>query len=159
MAAYLQTLNATAAARAAGYSEKTAESQGSRLLSNAKVRQAIDEALARRAARVEVKADDVLRELLRVATVDLGAAFAPDGKLLPLKDMPVDVRRALASVEVTTIGGEEGVAQLSKVKFWDKTRALELLGKHLKLFTDKLEVEGKLTLAQLVEAAAKPEGS
>jgi phage terminase small subunit len=46
-----------------------------------------------------------------------------------------------------------------KVKFWDKVKGLELLGKHLKLFTEKVEHSGSLTLEQLVLASMKkPEG-
>lgn len=156
VAEYLKDLNATQAAVRSGYSGKTAESQGSRLLSNAKVAAEISAALARRAERVEVKADDVLRELLRLAMVDISEAFGADGQLKPLHEMSPDVRRAIAGVEVQTIGNEdEGLVRLHKVKFWDKTKSLELLGKHLKLFTEKLEVSGKLTLEQLVERAAK----
>lgn len=154
VAAYLVSLNATQAAIAAGYSEKTAHSAGPRLLGNVDVKRAIDEALARRAERVEVKADDVLRELLRLATVDIGQAFDAEGKLKPLHEMPADVRRALAGVEVTS---HADVGTLTKVKFWDKTRALELLGKHLKLFTEKVEHDVTDSFAALLLEAQKRE--
>lgn len=158
---YLVDLNATQAAIRAGYSAKTAHAQGPRLLENVEVAAAIDEALKRRAERVEVKQDDVLRELMRLALVDIGEAFDDAGRLKPLKDIPPDVRRAIAGIEVfeeTASDGEGGrctVGQVRKVKFWDKTRGLELLGKHLKLFTDRLEVEGKLTLEQLINRAVE----
>lgn len=158
---YLLDLSATDAACRAGYSRKTAESQGSRLLSNVKVREAIDAALAARSERVEVKADDVLRELLRLARVDLGEAFDKDGRLKAVHSIPPDVRRAIAGIEVEELFEGHGpdrvqTGHVRKVKFWEKTKALELLGKHLKLFTDKLEVSGRLTLEQLVEASTKP---
>lgn len=153
VAEYLKDLNATQAASRAGYAHP--DTQGPRLLENVGVRAAIDEALKRRAERVEVTQDDVLRELLRLATCDIGQAFDAQGKLKPLHEMSPDVRRALAGVEVTTIGGEDGVAQLSKVKFWDKTKALELLGKHLGLFIERHQHDVTDSFAALLAEATR----
>jgi phage terminase small subunit len=129
-------------------------------LGKVRVRQAIQEAQARRAARVEVQADDVLRELLRIARADIAQAFDESGALLPVQEMPEDVRRAIASIEVEQVGGDDGaVSFVKKVRFWDKSKGLELLGKHLKLFTDKVELSGKVTLEQLVLGSfEKPPG-
>jgi hypothetical protein len=117
-----------------------------------------------------VKQDDVLRELLRFALLDVGQAFGADGRLLPLQDMPEDVRRAIAGVEVEELFEGRGedrkqVGWVRKVKFWDKPRGLELLGKHLGMFADKLHVTATVTHVhrpQLLErisaalAAAQP---
>jgi phage terminase small subunit len=141
---YIKDLNATQAAIRAGYSKLTADTQGPRLLGNVGVRKAIDSALAEREVRTQIKADDVLKELHRLATVDVGDAFDDMGRLLPFKDMPRDVRRAIAGVDVEELWGPDGGAQLGvirKVKFWPKSNALEQLGKHLKLFTDVMEVK------------------
>lgn len=163
VAEYLVDLNATQAAIRAGYSENTAESQGSRLLSVAKVRAAVDAAMQRRSQRVEVKADDVLRELMRLAFVDLGKAYREDGTLLPIHEIPEDVRRAMAGLEVDEIWegfGEDRrqVGVTRKVKFIDKARALELLGKNLKLFTDKVEHSGGVSVA-VIDPYAKGGGA
>lgn len=64
---YLVDLNATQAAIRAGYSPKTAKVQGSRLLTKADVAAAVETGRAQRAERVEVKADDVLRDITRIA--------------------------------------------------------------------------------------------
>ena len=64
---YLVDLNATQAAIRAGYSRKTAKVQGSRLLTNADVAAAVESGIAARAARVEVKADSVLRDVERLS--------------------------------------------------------------------------------------------
>lgn len=151
-AEYLKDLNATAAAIRAGYSPRSAEVAGSRMLRNRKVSQVVEEALARRQERIEVKSDDILRELLRLATTDIGKAFDEHGRMLPLKDMPEDVRRAISGLEVTSLGDGE-VGTVTKVKFWDKVRGLELLGKHLKLFTEKVEHSATESFAALVLAA------
>jgi phage terminase small subunit len=138
---YLKDLNATQAAIRAGYSPKTAETQGSRLFRNVQVSKAISEALARRSARVEVKSDDILRELMRLAMVDIGQAFDEEGKFKALHEMPEDVRRAISGIEVDELFEGSGrdrtqVGWTKKIKFWDKVRGLELLGKHVKLFTE-----------------------
>jgi phage terminase small subunit len=145
---FLVDLNATQAAIRAGYSEHTAESQGSRLLSNAKVKAVVDAAIAARAARVEVKADDVLRELIRLFSVDIGKAFDINGKLLPIHDIPEDVRRAIASVESEELFEGRGESRtrtgdLVKVKLHDKNTAVANALRHLGLLTDRTELSGK----------------
>lgn len=154
---YLVDLNGKQAAIRAGYAAASAEVQASRLLRNAQVKAAVDEALAARAERVEVKADDVLRELLRLARVDIGEAFDEHHNLRPLKEMSAEVRRAIAGIEITALGGEK-VGSITKVKFWPKVQALELLGKHLKLFTEKHEHSGETGLTVVVQSLAEGKG-
>lgn len=145
---YLVDLNATQAAIRASYSPRTAEKIGSENLKKPEIARAIAEALKRRADRVEVKQDDVLRELLRIMSCDIGHAFDDAGRLRPLKEMPEDVRRVISGVEVTQLFDGTGAdryhsGDLLKVKFWDKTKAIELAGKHLALFTERHEHTGK----------------
>lgn len=154
VAEYLKDLNATQAAIRAGYSEATAGAIGAENLTKPEIRRAVDEALQRRAERVEVKADDVLRELLRLAMVDVGEAFDEHGQLKALKDMTPDVRRAIAAIEVED--REDG--RVRKVRFWDKKGALELLGKHLKLFTEKIEHSADSSFADMLKAARERAG-
>lgn len=143
---YLIDKSAGPAAERAGYSKKSAYTVGPRLLRNAHVRAAIDEALAAQEKRTLVTADRVLQELARIALFDPKDLFDADGNLLDLKDMPEDARRAVASVEVETEVAESGkhrgerLSVVSKVKLWDKPKALELIGRHLKMFVDKLEL-------------------
>lgn len=157
---YLVDLNATQAAIRAGYSGDTAAAIGAENLRKPHIRSLIDAALEKREQKLELKAERLLQELLRIGLVDIGQAFNDEGGLRKLKDMPEDVRRAISGIEVEELfegRGEdrEHVGQLRKVKFWDKTRGLELLGKHLKLFTDRVEHSGGLTLEQLVTGSLK----
>jgi phage terminase small subunit len=161
VAEYLKDLNATKAAIRAGYSAASAHSCGPRLLENADVATAIASAIERRSQRVEIKADDILRELYRLATVDLGGAIdQATGRLLPLHEMPEDVRRAISSIETEELWegrGEdrERLGDLVKVKFWDKKAALELLGKHVGIFVDRSEVTLKSALSDVETAELK----
>lgn len=94
--------------------------------------------------RAELRAADVLEEIRKVAFVDLSTAYDDDGKLLPLKEMPADVRRSLVSMETQGIKLTDDTAvMVTKVKLADKLRALEMLAKHFKLLTDVQEVSGK----------------
>lgn len=153
--AYLKDpTNQAAAAIAAGYSERSAYSCASRMLKDRKVAAEIQKRMDARADRVQVKSDDVLRETMRLAFVDIGDAFDDNGQLLPLKKMSPEVRRALSSVKVR-ITEEDG--PVLELKLWDKVKTLELLGRHLKLFGEHKEVEVKVTLEQLITQAAAEE--
>ena len=146
---YLIDKNATRAAIAAGYSQKTARSIGNELLGKPHIQSVISEEIAKQAKRLEIKADDILRELLRIAMSDIGEAFDDMGQMKPLKEIPEDVRRAISFIEVHEIFDGRGddkmaIGLAKKIKFWDKTKALEMLAKHLKLLTDKVEVQGSV---------------
>ncbi len=149
---YMVDLNATQAAIRAGYSEETAHQQSSRLLSIVKVQGRINALKEGRSERTQITADLILRELLQLATVDLGKAFDATGTILPLNEMPVEIRKAISSIEVNELfdngqGEQKSVIGFTKkIRFWDKPKCLELLGKHLKLFTEVVEHQGKIQL-------------
>lgn len=118
---YLVDLNATQAAIRAGYSERTASRIGPQLLGKTCVREAIENAQAKRARRVEVTQDYVLSNLVEVVERTMQRAPVLDRKGEQVTD-------------------EEGRA----VWTFDAkgaNRALELLGKHLGIFTDKVRAE------------------
>jgi phage terminase small subunit len=152
---YMRDLNATQAAIRTGYSPDSAESQASRLLSNAKVAAAVAEESKRQWDKIDVETGEILQALRRIAFADLGQAYDKDGKLLKVPEMPPEFRAALAGVEVDELfdwedGQRNQVGTTSKLKTKDSVKALELLGKYRKLWTDKVDVSGKLTLEQLV---------
>jgi phage terminase small subunit len=134
VAEYLKDSNATQAAIRAGYSRKTAGSQGHDLLKKPEIAAAVK----LKVEQVAMEADEVLERLSDIASSDLGDIFDKDGNMLPLHEIPAQVRRAIASFETET--NALGVTT-TKVKFWDKPATLGLLGRHHKLFTDRLEVE------------------
>jgi len=119
---YLVDLNATQAAVRAGYSERTAEVTGHRMLRNVKVRERIDLALLERRARVQIDADWVLKRLVGEVEADIGALYDAGGDLRPVGDWPLIFRQGLVSGLDVSKG---------KVLFSDRLKRLELLGKHI----------------------------
>ena len=138
--------NATQAAIFAGYSEKTAYSQGQRLLKNVETRRQLAEAARAVAERVELDADRTMREIARIAYSDPRRLFREDGTLIPMHELPEDVSAAVASYEA------EG--RSFKIKFWSKVEALNLAMKHAGLFErDNRELAQNLAIQiNLVEA-------
>ncbi|WP_028456532.1 terminase small subunit [Chitinilyticum litopenaei] len=140
VAEYLKDLNATQAAIRAGYSEKTANEQGSRLLANVGVGKAIKEAMKKREERTEITQDRVLNELAKIAFGDARdvMSWGPDGlKLKPSDELTADQAALVSEVSetLTAAGGS------MKLKTNDKLKALELIGRHLAMFTDKQQTD------------------
>lgn len=153
VAEFVKDMKGPKAAIRAGYSSATADSQASRLLKKPRVRREIESELERRALDADLKPTDIIRELKAMANLDISQAFGEDGAMLPLHEMPADVKRAIAAVETSELfgyaPGEEGKTQIGhirKLKFWPKDKALELLGKYLKMFTDRVEHQGDVRI-------------
>lgn len=163
---YLIDLNATQAAIRAGYAEKRAAEQAYQLLRKTTVQAYIQKRKADRVQRTEITQDMVLCELANIAfsnAADYAAVVEKDieltqenGTVTKLYDQdgnpvryktvePVltselteEQKRALAVIKK----GRDGF----EVKPYDKLKALELLGKHLGMWTDKLEVDADMDL-------------
>jgi phage terminase small subunit len=162
VAEYLIDLNATRAAERAGYSPKTAYSQGQRMLTNVEIRKAIQAAMDKRAHKLEITADRVLQEIAKLAFFDPAAFFEDDGSLKRIQDLDEHTRMAIAGIEVVELfegSGEQKHAYglLKKIKIADKGQNLERLGRHLKLFTDKTEHSGDLVGVQLIHSVPQPQ--
>ena len=131
-------LNATQAAIRAGYSAKTAQEQGSQNLSKLMVQQAIAEQMADRSRRTGVNQDRIVLELARIAFAKITDIVDSEGKI---KSMATD--DDLACIESVKYKGSESETSSSverEVKLSSKLKALELLGKHLGMWNDKLDV-------------------
>ena len=144
---YLKDLNATQAAIRSGYSKRTAESQGSRLLRNAKVAAAVSERQAKRAERVGLTQERVLLELEQLAHSDISHYVFDDevGQLKLAEGAPANAMRAVSSVKYRTRTDEDGnVTRECEFKLWDKPGMVKLTGRHLgiKGFFEKVEVSG-----------------
>ena len=139
VAEYLKDLNATQAALRAEYSAKTAHKIGSENLQKPAIQEAISEAMNARSKRTEITADRVLIELGRLAFLDIRKAFNADGSLKPIHELDDDTAAAIAGIEVSeTHGGDSAAGTLKKIKLSDKRASLELCGRHLQMFVDRV---------------------
>lgn len=157
---YLIDLNATQAAIRAGYSSKTAEQLAYQLLQKTSVQNHISELQKKREERTEITQDSVLHELALIAfakasdyarVVEKDAMVEVDGNMVPVLDedgnqvkyrtvepiltdeLTEDQKKAIAVIKK----GRDGF----EIKPYSKIQALELLGKHLGMFTEKVEVK------------------
>lgn len=138
---YLIDLNATQAAIRAGYSPKTAQEQGARLLSKVMVQSAISKAQAERSRRTGINQDRVIREIAKLAFLNPVDVIDMDEATIRGEANREDTA-CIASVKVKNIPTEDGAITEREVKTYDKLKALELLGRHLGMFNDKVKVEG-----------------
>lgn len=142
---YLIDLNATQAAIRAGYSVKTANEQGCQNLAKLSIQEAIAKAMAERSKRTGINQDRVIQELARIAFVNpQNVINAEDGSIR--EDAVEDDLACIQSVKVKTVFSERSQSEEREVKLNDKLKALELLGKHLGMFTDKLELDADMDL-------------
>lgn len=143
---YLIDLNATRAYKVAYPNVKkdeTAASAAARLLRNVNVQEYIDKRMKDRERRTEVTQDRVVQELASIAfakvTDYVGIRSNGTASIVVMKstdDLTDDQVRAIAGIKEGTNGIE--------IKLNDKEKALELLGRHLGMFRDKIDVSGKV---------------
>ncbi len=161
---YLIDLNATRAYKKAYINIKnddTAAVNGNRLLRNAKVKEYLDKRMKDREKRTEITQDMVLKELAAIAFSN-GADFAKvtdDNmvRIIPTDELSEDKKKAISAIKETKFG--------INIETCDKVKALELIGKHLGMFKDKVELSGNvnnpyegLTTEQLLKIAGVNDG-
>lgn len=149
---YIVDLNATRAAIRAGFSEKSAAQQAHALMQNHLVLAEIDRLKAERMDRIKMDADKLLIRLFEEADADVADLFEDDGSLKPVKDWPPIWRKGLvagidseALYEKDADGNKEVVGVIRKLKLSDRTKRLELIGRHTIVGAWKDKVEHDLT--------------
>lgn len=162
VAEYCVDLNATQAAIRCGYSEKTAYSQGQRLLNYVEIKRAILAARKERSDATGINAAWLLKRLADEATADVADLYDDEGNLLPVKDWPLIWRQGLVAgidIEVISADGVE-IGKVKKLRVSDRVKRLELIGKHIgvKAFEETLHVKGLDALADRLERAMKRDG-
>lgn len=165
---YLIDLNATQAAIRAGYSEKTARQIGEENLSKPDIATAIGKAMAERSARTEITADRVLKELAKIGFADIRKAVSWRSNVVGMVEGEDGEERLVANNEVTLINSDEldddtaaAIGEVSqgkggtlKIKFHDKKGALVDIGRHLGMFTDKVELGGAVRIIEVDDTFA-----
>ncbi|UQI38050.1 terminase small subunit [Citrobacter freundii] len=143
---YLIDLNATQAAIRAGYSAKTANRTASENLSKPDVQSRIAELKAQRNDLVGINATYVLNRLVEIDQMDVLDILTSTGELKSVAEWPKVWRTTLSGLEVMEMASEGNTAALlKKIKWPDKVKNLELLGKHISVQAFKEQVEQKVT--------------
>jgi phage terminase small subunit len=138
---YLKDLNGTQAAIRAGYSPKTARVQGSKLLTNANIQEYLVEINSKRMEVVKIDANYVLQRHYEIDQLDVIDILDDELNLKPLNEWPKVWRTALSSIDIMRVrdfeAGKDDSSKMEsviqKIKWPDKLRNLELLGKHVEV--------------------------
>lgn len=142
---YLIDLNATQAAIRAGYSPGTAGAIGAENLTKPEIQRAVAKAMAERSRRTGVNAERVVLELAKIAFVNVGNVIDATDATLKTDADPEDLA-AIQSIKVKDMG-DMGIER--EIRMADKLKALELLGRHLGMFNDKIRLDAKLNTGKL----------
>jgi phage terminase small subunit len=129
---YLIDLNATQAAIRAGYSAKTSGQMGFVLLKKAEIQDRLEILRHQRAKSTEISAIWVLERLKKIVEADPRKAFGPDGRALLPTELPDELAIAIAGIEV---------GDTTKIRLVDRLKALELIGKHIGMFVDRVQAQ------------------
>ena len=142
---YLKDLNATQAAIRAGYSVKTANRIAAQLLSKLDIQNRIVELKTKRNEEVGIDAAYVLRRLTEIDQMDVLDILLANGELKPIKDWPKVWRTTLSGMDVVEMASADSAALLKKIKWPDKVKNLELLGRHVSVQAFKDNVKNEVT--------------
>lgn len=146
---YLIDLNATQAAIRAGYSEKTAKETAYENLTKPHIANRIAELKSERVKETKVDANYVLNRLVEIDQMDVLDILADDGSIKPVSEWPKVWRTYMSGIDIAELWegrGEdrEQIGLLKKIKWPDKVKNLELIGKHVDVqaFKDRKEISG-----------------
>jgi len=163
---YIIDLNGTRAATAAGYAARSAHTIASKLLQKVHIKAQLAKLMQKHADKLEISADKVLGELAKMGfsnmldymRVDEDGEFRLDFSKLT-REQAAAIQEYTVDATGGTGDGERKQVMRTRFKLADKARSLELLGKYLKLFVDKVEVTGLGDLpAVLAAARARAQG-
>jgi phage terminase small subunit len=146
IAEYLTDFNATRAARASGYSQKTAGWIGHENLKKPKIQAALRAAIEARMERLQMSQDDVLHELAILGKSSIEHyTIDGEGNFALADGAPEGAMRAVASVKQRVTYDKEGERTVHvEFRLWDKVGSLHLMARHLGMLHDKIEHSGKI---------------
>lgn len=153
--------NQTQAAINAGFSHKTAAVKASAMMRDERIQKRIAELMEERNKRLRVSADYVLLRLVEIDQMDVLDILNDDGTLKPIREWPKIWRTTLSGFDLssTIMNMNETSIEtiLKKIKWPDKVKNLELIGKHVDVnaFKERLEVSGTVTIADRMARARR----
>lgn len=155
--------NQTQAAINAGFSPKSAHVKASTMMRDERIQKRIAEVMEERNKRLRVSADYVLLRLVEIDQMDVIDILDDEGGLKPISQWPKVWRTSISAVDINRIrmamkDDEEDIeSTLQKIKWPDKVKNLELIGKHVDVnaFKERLEVSGTVTIADRMAAARR----
>jgi phage terminase small subunit len=160
---FIVDLNATGAARRAGYSEKTANRIGYQLLAREDVNNRIVKLKQERSNKTKINAEWVLNQLVEIHNLDVIDILDNCGNFKSISDWPMQWRRYLSGLDISEINISDTETIIRKIKWPDKVKNLELIGKHVDIqaFKEKVDtnISGDLkveqTLAERLSGGSK----
>lgn len=155
--------NQTQAAINAGFSPNTAHVKASNMMRDERVQKRIAELMEERNKRTRVSADYVLLRLVEIDQMDVIDILDDEGGLKPVSQWPKVWRTSISAVDINRIrmamkDDEEDIeSTLQKIKWPDKVKNLELIGKHVDVmaFKERFDVNVNVTIADRMAAARK----
>lgn len=151
--------NQTQAAINAGFSPNTAAVKASVMMRDERIQKRIAELMEERNKRMRVSADYVLMRLVEIDQMDVLDILNDDGSLKPIREWPKIWRTTLSGFDLSSTimnMNEDSIETiLKKIKWPDKVKNLELIGKHVDVnaFKERLEVSGTVTIADRMAKA------
>lgn len=151
--------NQTQAAINAGFSPNTAAVKASVMMRDERIQKRIAELMEERNKRLRVSADYVLLRLVEIDQMDVLDILNDDGSLKPIREWPKIWRTTLSGFDLSSTimnMNEDSIETiLKKIKWPDKVKNLELIGKHVDVnaFKERLEVSGTVTIADRMAKA------
>lgn len=140
---YLKDYNGTQAAIRAGYSERSAGQIAGENLKKHEIQQYLSKRFETVANKMQISQERTMLEIARLAYSDIRKFYTVDGALKPITELDDDAAAALAGVEVYEERVSDATADevvvagtTKKIKTYDKTKALEMLAKHFKIYSD-----------------------
>lgn len=153
--------NQSQAAIDAGFSPNTAAVKASVMMRDERIQKRIAELMEERNKRNRVSADYVLMRLVEIDQMDVLDILNDDGSLKPIREWPKIWRTTLSGFDLSSTimnMNEDSIETiLKKIKWPDKVKNLELIGKHVDVnaFKERLEVSGTVTIADRMAAARR----
>jgi phage terminase small subunit len=145
---FLVCRNKTVAARRAGFSDRSSAQIGWEIHNKPHVKAYIRKRTEEVLKRLDIQQEDIIRGLLHVADLDPADMFDTNGNMLAIRDLPPEVRRAIAGFDITKTTvrneetGEEETTQIARIRFNDRMKGLEGLGRTIAMFTDNQAIGG-----------------